>query len=1336
MKKRWLSLALVLCMALTLLPVSTFAAEIIESGNCGAQGSNITWKLDSNGLLTVTGSGAMKDYESAGDEKSPFKERKDIISVLISDGITHIGNYSFTSCPGLTSVSLPSGLKSIGAHAFALNNQLDSVTIPDGVETIGADAFSTCRSLTSISIPTSITAIGNSAFYACSSLKSINLPYGIKTLGSHALAFCSSLTTVSIPSSVTQITDNLFWGCSSLTSVSIPNSITSIGKNVFSGCSALQKITIPISVKTIDRSAFYNFTGLTYIELPGSISVINSSTFSGCSGLTGILIPASVTAINDYAFSNCGALGDVYYTGTREQWNSISIGSGNTPLQNATIHFDPVSEPQSNSLIVRVKALDKDSGAKVNVEGATVSLYYDSGVKHFNTNSNGVARVTFEGMTEQQIAKSTISAHKSWSVEPDADENMRFPLQKLAQSSSGVPQRYIYELHSESLDSNGNWCGKKIQDIWKSGNTELVLSEPRLLINVSVSYYEAAGTSSEASKSNEQTVKDFLSNYSLQLAQSTDGHVVVNKALIGKTGSRNDFYVPAMITAEGDRIPVYGSAKLASMADIRVETGSADTTSVHSNASIGGFFSNHDASMIDNGYISDHFTKMSKAEKYGLQCRYTFPRIQCAWNPSEADAAWNLNNKLYVTTTHETGHYLMSFFDEYINGAGDHWTSFWNNGFGNNNPRPNKAPKNFGLMDYQYTEAELSNRNDYSYLNSTGHGTKTSDTNQSYVWDMSCEDLLASLLTKGTKQYASAFLIEWYNEEVGTNCSTRNDVLQDILTRDGESYTWDEFSTVTVIPMIPYQANYSKTSGGEKRRTAYSYAALDSADYIVYDGSAAGSSYNANNIETGASVLSATSPDFETISVETSGYLYNSLDNSIEAYFIPDQACEFTFDTSAEKLAYEDYLSVNTSVEISTSIPVEVKGELYSVAPVDADIDYSTISWFKLNGETWEQLQTDLISEENMNIGARCDYDGEGTYVLMAKPAQAESLEKVTGIYCKNVPDQEGVVEITFTDPNFNSTHDNLYDTAYYEVYFSDTQFTDTESSNVTMQMFYAGEGPYMIDFGGSHFTGYIAVVAVAANGAKSEISSVESFTTEETDRDDDGIPDWYCDQYLLWPPTGEEKDIANSDDDGDGLTNLQEYLDGTDPTDPNDPVPVQTNPFTDVPDGKFYTDAVLWAVSHDPQITTGVTDTTFMPDRVCTRAHVVTFLWRANGCPEPKSTTNTFKDVPNGKYYTKAVLWASEQGITTGYSDGTFRPDAECTRAQVVTFLWRANGSPNPTSTTNPFKDVPAGKYYAKAVLWALENGVTTGKTATAFNPDGECTRAHVVTFLYRDMA
>ena len=181
---------------------------------------------------------------------------------------------------------------------------------------------------------------------------------------------------------------------------------------------------------------------------------------------------------------------------------------------------------------------------------------------------------------------------------------------------------------------------------------------------------------------------------------------------------------------------------------------------------------------------------------------------------------------------------------------------------------------------------------------------------------------------------------------------------------------------------------------------------------------------------------------------------------------------------------------------------------------------------------------------------------------------------------------------------------------------------------------------------------------------------------------------------------------------------------------------PVHTNPFSDVPEGKFYTDAVLWAVGRNPQITNGFADGTFRPDQTCTRAQVVTFLWRAKGCPEPTTTRNPFSDVKPSDYFYKAVLWAAENGITTGKTATSFDPNGECTRAHVITFLWRMEGQPTPSSASIPFTDVPAGKYYTSAVLWALQKGITTGNTATTFNPDGVCTRGHVVTFLYRDMA
>ena len=175
---------------------------------------------------------------------------------------------------------------------------------------------------------------------------------------------------------------------------------------------------------------------------------------------------------------------------------------------------------------------------------------------------------------------------------------------------------------------------------------------------------------------------------------------------------------------------------------------------------------------------------------------------------------------------------------------------------------------------------------------------------------------------------------------------------------------------------------------------------------------------------------------------------------------------------------------------------------------------------------------------------------------------------------------------------------------------------------------------------------------------------------------------------------------------------------------------PVQ-NPFVDVPEGSFYIDPVLWAV--EKGITTGVDDTHFGPLTACNRAQVVTFLWRAAGSPEPTITENPFVDVPAGSFYYKAVLWAVEAGITTGVSPDHFNPFGDCTRGQVVTFLWRAVGAPK-AAGESAFTDVTdSNAYYYDAVLWAVKNGVTTGVGDGTFGVNNVCNRAQVVTFLYR---
>jgi len=171
-------------------------------------------------------------------------------------------------------------------------------------------------------------------------------------------------------------------------------------------------------------------------------------------------------------------------------------------------------------------------------------------------------------------------------------------------------------------------------------------------------------------------------------------------------------------------------------------------------------------------------------------------------------------------------------------------------------------------------------------------------------------------------------------------------------------------------------------------------------------------------------------------------------------------------------------------------------------------------------------------------------------------------------------------------------------------------------------------------------------------------------------------------------------------------------------------------NPFIDVNEGAYYYDAVMWAVENG--ITYGKTPTTFEPNSGCTRAQAVAFLWRAAGCPQPETTVNPFTDVKEGAYYYDAVLWAVENGITVGKTATTFEPKAVCTRSQIVAFMYRTEGEPAVTDT-NPFVDVKDGAYYYDAVLWAVQNGITYGKTETTFEPKETCERCHIVSFLYR---
>lgn len=192
-----------------------------------------------------------------------------------------------------------------------------------------------------------------------------------------------------------------------------------------------------------------------------------------------------------------------------------------------------------------------------------------------------------------------------------------------------------------------------------------------------------------------------------------------------------------------------------------------------------------------------------------------------------------------------------------------------------------------------------------------------------------------------------------------------------------------------------------------------------------------------------------------------------------------------------------------------------------------------------------------------------------------------------------------------------------------------------------------------------------------------------------------------------------------------------RQYPMGTEDYQPSNEEPVEENPFVDISKDDYYYDAVLQAYKNG--IVNGKDETHFAPSDPCTRAQSAAFLWRANNEPEPENKDNPFIDIDPSDYYYKAVLWAYENNITSGKDTTHFQPDDTVTRKEFVTFLWRSAGKPEPKMTENPFVDVPDGKYYTKAVLWAYENNITKGKDDTHFQPDSQCIRAQVVSFLYR---
>ena len=296
-----LLLAIILCFGL--LTVTANAAE--TSGTCG---DDLTWEFDeATGILTISGSGNMEDYSSAGYQ--PWYEfSEEITKVVIEEGVTYISNDAFSECYRLASVELPESLTSIGYRAFYACEALKEITIPDSVTDLGRCALQFCKALESVKLPAGINSIEYALFEGCSGLKTVTIPENVTKIDSYAFYRCRALTGVGIPEGVVEIEANAFSECTALTAIEIPDSVTILGSGVFGGCTKLESVKLPANIKKISGDMFSDCSSLSSITIPDSVISLGNSVFSNCSSLTSITIPNSVTSIGNSAFSFCNSL--------------------------------------------------------------------------------------------------------------------------------------------------------------------------------------------------------------------------------------------------------------------------------------------------------------------------------------------------------------------------------------------------------------------------------------------------------------------------------------------------------------------------------------------------------------------------------------------------------------------------------------------------------------------------------------------------------------------------------------------------------------------------------------------------------------------------------------------------------------------------------------------------------------------------------------------------------------------------------------------------------------------------------------------------------------------
>ena len=1254
-----------------------------------------------------------------------------IEDLVIPENISNINAYTFCGCTSLSSVTIPDSVTSIGFSAFYQCNNLSKVSIsdlsawcsiifgdessnptycaqalylngelikdlviPENISSINAYTFCGCTSLSSVTIPDSVTSIGDSAFYLCYWLTEITIPGSVTSIGDSVFYDCDGLTAITIPDSVTSIGNSAFYECSGLTAITIPDSVTSIGNSAFYHCYRLTAITIPDSVTSIGGSSFENCSGLTSVTIGNSVTSIGDSAFKNCNKLTAITIPDSVTSIGNYAFKYCSAL------------TSVTIGNSVTSIGYSAFEdcnkLTAITIPDSVTSIGD-SAFYKCSRLKSVTIGNSVtsigsSTFYKCSGLTAITIPDSVTSIGFSAFYGCSAA--IYIQNPNCEIKGDATTLGTVGETHICADLDGTVSAYAKKygfayghkylggicIYCESSSCRSGVCGAQGDNLTWTLNMEtgeLVIEGSGAMDNGSAmwngyeTYFRTVSFPEGMTSIGE---KAFMNCTDLTAVAIPESVTEIGAEAFSGCSKLTEITIPDSVTSIGYSA-FYECYGLTSVTIGNSVTSIGDSAfykcsglteiTIPDSVTSIGNSAFYECSGLTSVTIGNSVTSIGNSAFY--RC-YGLTSVMIGNSvTSIGDSAFSYCIKLTEVTIPDSVKKLGK--DAFQNCLD-----------------LRRLDLGSGIEDFKDTVFTGCDSLQYVRFNMPAVGG----------WFSSNQSVTTVEFGPNVKSISSPFenamtLTEFRVDPANSNYCSVDGVLfskdRKILIHypQGKNGTYvipvyveriwsrafrycsglTQISIPNTIHTIPMYAFYYCTGLTEVN--------LPNTTYTIEYGAFRG----CNNL-TSLKIYG------QSCSVRTAS---TSNGSQYDKYTLglPGTTVVYGYDgeysgnlkSFAERYGYtfiplEEHTHEYHTVQIEATC--EVPGYTYSICDCGEYYGVETVPALGHACESWELISEPTCAENGKLQGycTRCDYT---VY------QEIEALGHDWGDW--TVTAAPTCTETGIETRSCMRCH--AYQTREVEALgheWKEPSYTwSADNTSVTATRI-CTVNPAHVETETTQTSSKISKPATQSEEGEMVYTAVFTNPAFEPQT-----------RVVVLPKLAVE------------------------------------NPFVDVKETDFFYDAVLWAVNHEPLITTGTSKTKFSPGKDCTREQVVTFLWRALSCPEPTNTQNPFKDVPADAYYTKAVLWAVENGITTGKSKTKFGVGDPCNRAQVVTFLWRAKYCPEPTITQNPFKDVPADAYYTKAVLWAVEKGITKGTSKTKFSPDQTCNRGQVVTFLYRDM-